>query len=53
LGSSDQDSRDDLVEVNAPPIGLAGVIAELTRIALGRAHPAVAALQKTKERSSG
>jgi diacylglycerol kinase family enzyme len=34
------------------PRGLRGTIAELTRIALGRAHPAVDDLRKTKERSS-
>jgi diacylglycerol kinase family enzyme len=34
------------------PLGLAGTIAELTRIALGRAHPAVDDTHKTKERSS-
>jgi diacylglycerol kinase family enzyme len=34
------------------PLGLAGTIAELTRIALGRAHPATHDLHKTKERSS-
>ena len=34
------------------PRGLGGTIAELTRIALGRAHPAVDDLHKTNERSS-